>query len=217
MNAPVILTTLFFGIAQWATPLAAQATIELSPLKIEGLVVGVPQKIDAEFSAQHGVAVPVPFHFTIPTDRTQNIKVLPAPGGTGLFKISFATPDDQLRSNLQFVPFTLGQGTDEERLNGMVRIAQQAFQNSVTDPERAEINVTRKTEIGPYPAVEAIGRYAEADDRLVALRVVVLIETGKGDGLVAIINALPSVTGMTSVGEIVHVDGSRALGTLRFD
>ena len=200
-----------------ASPPTAQTSVEVNTLKVEGLVVGVPQKIDAGFAAEYGVAVPKPFHFTIPTDRTKNIKVLPAPGGTGIFKVSFATEDNQLRSNLQFIPFTLGDGTDEERLNGMARVVQQVFRNAVVDPDRAEINVTRPTEVGPYSAVESIGRYAEADDTMVALRVVAVIEKGAGDGVIAIINALPKTTGMTKVGDVVDVDGSRALGTMRFD
>ncbi len=217
MNPSRFAATTLFIFALFAAPLAAETTIELNPLKIEGLVVGVPQKIDADFATKHSVAVPKPFHFTIPTDRTKNIKVLPAPGGTGIFKISFATKDNLLRSNLQFIPFTLGEGTDEERLNGMARIVQQVFRNAVIDPDRAEINVTRPTEVGPYSAVESIGRYAEGDDTMVALRVVAVIEDGAGDGVIAIINALPKTTGMTKVGDIIYVDGSRALGTMRFD
>lgn len=217
MNPSKLFSTAVCAIVLSASPFVAQTSVEVNPLKIEGLVVGVPQKIDAGFAAEHGVAVPRPFHFTIPTDRTKNIKVLPAPGGTGIFKVSFATEGNQLRSNLQFIPFTLGQGTDEERLNGMARVVQQVFGDAVVDPNRAEINVTRPTEVGPYKAVEAIGRYAEVDDTMVALRVVAVIEEGAGDGLIAIINALPKTTGMTEVGDIIYVDGSRALGTMRFD
>ena len=87
----------------------------------------------------------------------------------------------------------------------------------MVDPDRAEINVTRQTEVGPHVAVEAIGRYAEANDTLVALRIVAMIENGAEDGLIAIINALPITTGMQKVGDVVYVDGSRALGTMRFE
>ena len=41
--------------------------------------------------------------------------------------MSFVNESEQLKSNLQFVPFTLEVGTDKARLNGMARIVQQVF------------------------------------------------------------------------------------------
>lgn len=215
-----IATSLCLVATIQSSQISAQTTegsVKFNALKVEGLVVGKRLKIGADFAAEHDIAVPVGFAFTIPTDRTKNIKVLAAPGGTGIYKVSFATEDNKLKSNLQFVPFTLGQGTKDERDNGMVRVINQAFAASVPDQDKAEINVTRATKIGPYNAIEAIGRYDGGADGIVALRVVAVIEAGSGDGLIAIINALPKTTAMKEVGDIIYVDGSRALGTLRFE
>ncbi|WP_457645040.1 hypothetical protein [Profundibacter sp.] len=163
------------------------------------------------------MTIPKPFHFTVPTDRTKNIKVLYSPEVPGIAKYNFATDDNQLRSSIHFVPFTLNQDVDGNQLQALANVAKEGFIAAIVDPDKAEINVTRQTEVGPYQAVEAIGRYAETDGTVVALRVVAVAEEGETEGLLAIIAALPQTTGMKSVGDIVYVDGSRALGTMRFD
>ncbi|HGG63312.1 MAG TPA: hypothetical protein ENK34_01955 [Rhodobacteraceae bacterium] len=221
-----IMTITLSIFALLSPPLAAQTSVEVNTLKIEGLVVGVPQKIDADFASEHGVAVPKPFQFTIPTDRTKNIKVQYPPEVAGLFKYNFATEDNRYRSGLHVVPFSyrqnipfeFNQNVEGGPLDILAHVAKMGFAGAVVDLDKSEIDATRQTEIGPYQAVEAIGRYAEADGTVVVLRVVALTEKeGETDGLIAIISALPETTGMKSVGDIVYVDGSRALGTLRFE
>ncbi len=205
------------AIALWTTPLWAQTTAGVNTLKVAGLVVGVPQKIDAAFAAEHGVDVPKPFHFTVPTDRTKNIKVLYAPEVPGYAKYNFAAKDNRLRSSLHFIPFVLNRNGEGDPLQALANVAKEGFIGAIVDPDKVQIDVTRQAEVGPYQAVEVIGRYAETDGTLVALRVVALAEKGEPEGLIAIIAALPETTGMTKVGDIVYVDGSRALGTMRFD
>ena len=217
MEPKKIFGTAICAISLWANPLLAQTTVEVNTLKVEGLVVGVPQKIDAAFAAEHGVTVPRPFHFTVPTDRTKNIKVLYAPEIPGYAKYNFATEDNLLRSSLHFIPFALNRNVEGDPLQALANVAKEGFIGAIVDPDKAEIDVTRQAEVGPYQAVEAIGRYAEADGTIVALRVVAVAGEGETEGLLAIINALPETTGMTKVGDIIYVDGSRALGTMRFD
>lgn len=207
-----------------AAPLAAQttepatgATIEINPLTVKGLVVGKRMSIGADFAAEHGVAVPIPFHFTIPTDRTKTIRVEPAPGGSGIYKVNFATEDVKLKSSLQVVPIIIPVRDDAARKKDLTAIANKAFAASVQDPDKAQIDAVRPTEIGPYLAVEALGRYDGGADGVVALRVVAFVGPDSPHGLVGIINALPKNAGMSKVADIMLVDGSRALGTLRFD
>ena len=214
-----IATSLCVFVALSMSPLAAQTTgasIEINPLKVEGLVVGKRISFDAEFAAEHNIAVPIPFSFTIPTGRTKVIRVEPAPGGSGIYKVNFATEDVQLKSSLQFVPITIPMGDDEARKQYLLNIANQAFVASVIDPDKAQIDVRRPAKIGPYLAVEALGRYDGGADGVVALRVVAIVGPDSEHGLVGIINALPKNAGMSKVGDIMYVDGSRALGTLRF-
>lgn len=218
------LTAFCFVATVSAAPLAAQttepatgATIEINPLTVKGMVVGKRMSIDADFAAEHGVAVPIPFHFTIPTDRTKTIRVEPAPGGTGIYKVNFATEDLKLKSSLQVVPITIPMGDDAARNQNLSKIANQAFAASVLDQNKAQIDVVRAAEIGPYLAVEALGRYDGGADGVVALRVVAFVGPDGPNGLVGIINALPKNAGMKKVADIMFVDGSRALGTLRFD
>ncbi len=219
-----IVTTFCVSLTFSAAPLAAQTTetttgasIEINPLTVKGLVVGKRVSFGADFAAKHNIAVPIPFSFTIPTDRTKTIRVEPAPGGSAIYKVNFATDDVQLKSSLQFVPITIPMGDDAARKQFLTNIANQAFVASVIDPDKAQIDAVRPAKIGPYLAVEALGRYDGGADGIVALRVVAIVGPDSKHGLVGIINALPKNAGMEKVGDIMGVDGSRALGTLRFD
>lgn len=223
-----IVTAVCMSSAFLAAPLVAQTTenpaetstgtsIEINPLTVKGLVVGKRISIGADFSAKHNIAVPIAFSFTIPTDRTKTIRVEPAPGGSGIYKVNFATDDVKLKSSLQFVPITIPMGEDDARNKNLASIAKQAFVGSVIDPDKAQIDAIRPTKIGSYLAVEALGRYDGGADGVVALRVVAIVGPNSANGLVGIINALPKNAGISKVGDILGVDGSRALGTLRFD
>lgn len=217
-----IATTLCVLSTFSAAPLAAQTTdatanVEINALTVKGLVVGKRMSFGADFAAKHSISVPIPFSFTIPTDRTKTIRVEPAPGGSGIYKVNFATDDVQLKSSLQLVPITIPMGDEAARKQHLTKIANQAFGVSVIDPDKAQIDAVRPTEIGPYLAIEALGRYDGGADGIVALRVVAIVGPDSEHGLVGIINALPKNAGMKKVADIMLVDGSRALGTLRFD
>jgi len=82
------VATIFSLFVCLATPLSAQtagATVEINPLTVEGLVVGQRLSFGAEYAARHNITVPIPFSFTVPTDRTKNIRVEPVPGGSGIY------------------------------------------------------------------------------------------------------------------------------------
>ncbi len=196
--------------------IAQEPSVTIAPLSVEGLVVGKSIDVDAGFVEKYGVTAPSPFSFTIPTNEDQNIFFLPAPGGAGIVKVTFATQDERVKSNLQFVHMTIEQGPVEDRLKALESLAFDAFVASVIDPDRANIDVQRYTEVGAYPAVELIGRYDGGDDGVVALRVVAIPDPDSGNGLVAIINALPKNVAMETVEDILRTDASRSLGTLRF-
>jgi len=192
------------------------ATIKITPFSVEGFVKGTRYDIGAEFSAEHNIPVPAPFTFIAPRAKTHLVGTEPAPGGTGIFKVHFVTLEKAPKSNIQFVPYTVDMGEAANRLESSKRILQQAFVASVVDPERAEINVTRQIEIGPYAAVESIGRYDGGADGLVVLRIVAIPNPDSTDSMLVIINALSKNLPMETVEDILKTDASRALGTFRF-
>lgn len=198
-------------VAQQTTP-----NVEITGPKVEGLVIGTRYEIGAEFAAEHTIEVPVAFEFIAPTSKKHLVGTKPAPGGTGIFKVFFVTLEKQVKSNIQFVPMTVNLAPIEVRLNTLKKMLREAFIASVPDTNRAEINVTRLTEVGPYPAIEMIGKYDGGADGIIALRIVAIPNPGSKHGMLAIINGVPKNTGMKVVGDIVNLDASRALGTFRF-
>ena len=192
------------------------ASVTINPLSVEGLVVGNSYEFDADFAAEHNIAVPAPFGFIAPTSDETRIYTQPAPGGTGIFKVHFTTLQDQVKSNLQFVPMTVTNSSEQAQLDGLQTLLQQAFTASIPNPDRAELSVVQVTHIGPYRAVEAIGRYDGGADGIVVLRVVAIPNPEGVDGIVAIINALANNEPMQEVNDVLNVDASRALSTFRF-
>ncbi len=200
-----------FALAEEAEP-----KVELNLLTVEGFVKGNRHVFDADFAAEHSIAVPVPFEFIAPTSDAHLNYIQPAPGGTGIFKVFFTTLEKQVRSNLQFVPITIEQGSVDERLKALESILHQAFRASVPDIDNARINAVRNTEIGKYPAVEMFGNYDSPTDGTVIIRIVAIPDPASGNGILAIINALPKNFPMTKVEDILGTLSSRGLGTFRF-
>lgn len=199
-----------------ATAQESGATITVTPLSVKGFVKGNRHVFDADFAAEHGVAVPAPFNFIAPTSKEHLNFIKPAPGGIGIFKIFFTTLDKAVKSNLQFVPLRVDMGPVDQRLKIMQNILRKGFISSVPDPDRAEISLTRATKVGPYDALELIGRYDGGADGVIVLRVVGILNPDGENGLFVIINAVIKDTEMKSVEDVLKTDASRALGTMRF-
>lgn len=200
-----------------ATPIFAQtATVEINALSATGVVVGAKVTLGPEFAAKHNVEIPAPFSVIVPNGDDHNLYALPAPGGTGIYKIFFATLDDQTKSNIQFLPMTVDLGPAEDRLDWLRPLVREAFIASVPDVDAARINYTQNTEIGPYPAVEMVGNYTDETFGTVILRVVAIPNPDGEHGIIAIINGIAITLGMTSVEDIMKTDSSRALSTFKF-
>ncbi|MBL4806397.1 MAG: hypothetical protein JKY31_03815 [Rhodobacteraceae bacterium] len=207
---------LIFGLVSASIGMAQEPSININPLTIEGGFVGNRYVIDADFAAEFDIPVPAPFEFFAPTSGNYQIFSEAAPGGTGMFKISFVTSDRQVMSNLQFVPFTLPRGDAQAELDGLKRLLEQAFAGSVPNLERAELTVVQITEIGDITALEAIGRYDGGVDGIVILRIVAISNPDNENGVIAIINALTKNNDMASVADVLTIEASTALSTFRF-
>jgi len=212
---PILILTL----AVISAPTIAQesgATVEFNALTATGLVVGKRVVVDAAFGIEHDINVAAAFTFIAPTGDDHLLYGLPAPGGTGLYKVFFATLAEQPTSNIQFIPFTVAMAPVEERLNTLPPLLKNAFISSVEDTEQAAINVTRAVEIGPYSAIEMLGNYKTDKFGVVVLRIVAILNPDSENGMIAIINGMTKNFPMESVEGIVRTNASRALGTFRF-
>jgi len=209
----------FLTVAILATGISTMATsqtVELNALSVEGLVVGHRYVLDAEFSAEHNIAVPAPFEFIAPKSDDYQLFSLKAPGGTGIIKVFFVAEGEQVLSNIQFLPMTVTNTDMQAQLDGLKALAEQAFKASVPDLDNAALDILRITRIGELPALEAIGRYQDGESGLVVLRVVAIPNPNGENGVIAIINAVTQNRPMQSVEEVMAIEASRALGTFRF-
>jgi len=200
-------------------PVLAQesgASVNISPLTIEGLSIGKKIVVGAAFAERFGVAVPLPFEIVIPTIEGQNIYYDPAPGGNGILKVTFTTSEDQVRSNIQIVPFTIDMIPVEDRLQALRSLLQQALDTSIPDPDRAEVLIVQTFEMGPYPAIEAVAKYDGGDDGLIILRVVAIPDPESVNGLMVIMNTVAKNNEMSVITDILEFEAAKALNSIRF-
>jgi hypothetical protein len=192
------------------------ASVTINPLTVEGLSVGKRIVVDAAFAEQYGVAVPLPFEIIIPTIEGQNVYYDPAPGGDGILKVTFATSEDKVRSNIQIVPFTLGMAEPEARLQNARSLLQQALEVSIPDLDRAEVLIVQSFEMGPYPAIEVVAKYDGGADGLVILRVVAIPDPNSVNGLLVVMNTLVANNEMSTVTDILEFEAAKAMNSIRF-
>lgn len=212
INKTIIAAVLAVGF----TSMVAAQTVQLNAVAAEGVVVGHRYVLDAEFAAEHNIAVPAPFEFIAPSSEDYQLFSLKAPGGTGIIKVFFVAAGEQTLSNIQFLPMTVTNTDMQAQLDGLRSLLEQAFNASVPDMDNAALDAVRITSIGELPALEAIGRYADGDNNLVVLRIVAIPNPEGVDGVIAIINAVTKNRPMQSVEEVMTIEASRALGTFRF-
>ncbi len=209
-----------FSSSAFAQSADGSPSVSATALSAEGVVVGRRVVVDDKFAQEHNIAVAVPFAFTVPTDGGGATADVPAPGGDAIIKVYFATSADedrQLKSSIILVPLTVPMGPADDRLAQLQELAKQVFTVSIPDLDKADLAGMRKTMVGPYPALEAVGKYLGAgEDGLVIRRAVLIPDPKSNNGLIAVIDALVKTTGMQGYEDIMKVDASRALGTLRF-
>jgi len=192
------------------------ADVSIGALNIEGLTTGKSYIFDQGYTQYYDVEVPAPFEIVVPTvDGINNIAV-PKPGGTAIAQFYFLTPDEQVRSNIQFVPMTVDMADTEQRLEWTMPLLQRFFQQQVPDGVRNAIDGARKITDGPYPAAELVGRYETEDDGVVIVRIVAILNPQGEDAIVAIILGSANVLGLKDVSGIYETLASQTLDSFRF-
>ena len=193
------------------------ASIEITPFKVEGLVIGNSWISDAAFGEKHNVAVPAPFELIIPRGDDFLNATQPAPGGQGIVKFHFATLDKQPMENMEFVSMTIQMGDIEARLQSVAKaLTEEAFPGAVAGSDGSKIDVMRKIEIGPYQAVEVVGRYQNQTDGLVHLRLVGIPHPDRAESVFVVMNLLCSRVAIETLGDFAETRSGRALTTFRY-
>ncbi len=215
------LFTKFLLAATLLSPLqvAAQSegpSVTFSPLVIDGLTIGRRLVVDDAFAAKYNIAVPRAFEIVYPTSDDRKMFFDPAPGGTGIVKVTFTTLEEQVRSNIQIVPFTLDMAPMEDRLQGARNLLQQALETSIPDLERSEVLVLQTFEVGPYAAIEVVAKYDGGADGLIILRVVAIPDPDSVNGLLVVMNTVVKNNEMEQIVDILEFEAAQALNSIRF-
>ncbi len=172
--------------------------------------------VDARFAEQYGVDVPLPFEITIPLIEGQNVYYKPAPGGTGILKVTFTTAEDQVRSNIQMIPLTIDMAPIEERIQAARGLLQQALETSIPDLERSEVLIIQQFEMGPYTAAEVVAKYDGGDNGLIIFRAVVIPDPNSVNGLLVTMHTVVKNNEMAVITDILEFEAAQALNSIRF-
>ena len=204
------------GTGAEAQELEISGSITFNAFKVEGLVVGKRHVVDQEFAQANNIAVPVGYSFISPRNKKQLVFIKNAPGGTASMKLFFADLEEQVRSHLQFIPFTVDMAEPEIRVKWLKPLIINIFRQQAKDGEQPLLNELRMTRIGKYPALELIGNCQTQADGTIVMRVVAIPHPAGRDGVMMVIGGVANRLGMKKVEDIYLTSASRAVGTFRF-
>lgn len=199
--------------------LQISGTIKIEPLSITGLVVGKIVKVDEAFGQKHDVPVHAPFSFLVPTadDILELADFAPKPG-QAFIKINFATPDRQLIENLQFVTANVDMGDLDERVQAFVNVLVQKTWPQVVAAggDENKRDVVRQIKIGPYDAVEVIGRFMEPNLGLFYTRIVGILNPDSAHCVMAVANVVANYQELATPEDFATTRGGVALSRFKF-
>jgi len=199
-----------------ATAQESGANVSVGNVQVDGLTIGETYVFDNRFAQKYEVAVPAPFRISIPSGPDHEIFVAPAPGGTGIVKAFFLNADEQVRSNIQFLPMTIDKAEPAQRLEWARPLLQQVFNNEVPEGVQNAVDGVRVIEGGTYPAIELVGRYDGGDAGVVILRIVAIPKPDSEDGIIAVILGSAQVLGIKDVVGIYTTLASQTLDSFHF-
>ncbi len=136
--------------------------------------------MNAAFDQNRSSPAQLYFDFLIPED-SDALRVIVQPGDAPSYMTIFlGQPDGALVETVAFLNIPVPEVETEQRLGGLARAMRDTFFPMLTQ-QHAEPSVMRISEatLGPYPAVELLGRYQEGG------------ETGRGLIYVRMLGVLP--------------------------
>jgi hypothetical protein len=214
-----VLAALLLGAPIAAAPAQEiSGSVTFNLLSVEGLVIGTTVTVDADFGAEHGLEVPAPFSFLVPTADDVRELMDPAPRpGDAFVKVNFATNDLALIENLQFVPITLPMTTPDERLQTLAQLlAEDAFSMAVAGYENYTRDLVRLTTVGDYQAVEVIGRIDSPDLGLIYVRLVGIPNPAGPESVFTIANVVAALEPLPSPEDFPQTRGGTALKHFKY-
>lgn len=215
MKLTTILPALMLSSLLAAPTLAQNAGVTVGELNVEGGVIGQHFTLDEAFSQEHGREIPAPFEFVAPTGSGHRNYVVPATG-SGIIKAFFLTPDDQIMSNIQFMPIFIDAGEPAQRLDFARPLLKQIFERHIPEGAQSAVDGVQITNVGPYPAIEAIGHFDSGEDGILVIRVVAIPRPDSEEGIAVVILASVDVLKIEDVSEIYSTLASLALTTFRY-
>ena len=197
---------------------AANEDVELTIPVVKGAVVGKPFKVDRAFGQQNDLRVRAPFSSYVPISKEFETQVVNAPKpGTAYIKFNFTTLDNQPLENVQFIEMTIPMTRRRDRLRMAARLlGGDGFKMAVTGREKASRDFVRARTIGPYDAVEVIGRYEDPTLGLIFVRLVGILNPVDKDGVFAVANIVASKVPINSPEDLANTRSGVVISKLTY-
>lgn len=215
LNTLIARAALAVFLAVTPAVTAAQ-TVEITPFRIEGLVVGKKFVVDAAYGEAQGRPVPTPFELIVPTSDDFRTLLDNKPKG-GFAKFTFATPDNGFIENMHLVEFNLPVETPDQRLPKLAKmLSEQGFAAAVQGFENPDLKGSRAITIGQLPAVEVIGTYVDPANGPMYLRLVGVPHPALPHGVFAIMNIHAQRQPVQNPDGLAETLSGKAMGSFRF-
>ena len=197
---------------------AASDDVELTIPTVEGAVVGKPFKVDRAFGKQNDVRVLAPFSSYVPFSKEFETQVVNAPKpGNAYIKFNFSTSDNQPLENVQFIEMTVPMTHRRDRLRIAARLlGEDGFKMAVTGRDKVSRDYVRTGKIGPYDAVEVIGRYEDPQLGLMFVRLVGILNPNDKDSVFALANIVASRVPINSPEDLANTRTGAVISRLTY-
>lgn len=204
----------------------AQPSFKFNLFEVDEFIVSDIYNFGKIRAESLGRPINAPFTFQVP--RQDNVTPLfetgTEPGGM-FVKINFATggkdtpiTERQLIENLQFIPMTLPIDDDlDVRMQNLTNLLiKEAFPQVTKNREGVEYIGARRTQIGDINAIDAVGKYIDADLGTMYVRITGFVNPDGVDAVYSVVNLVASRYEITNLDQLFLTGSGKTIESFEY-
>lgn len=201
---------------------AQEGAVQFNLLRYEGAYTAETYTFDAEFAAEYGMSIPMPFYLEVPRRKGVERIADGKPDG-GVVKFTFATdPERQFIENLHILTATFGAPADAEdpmafRLQVAAQVLrEQAFPMAMDGFTNAQILALGPLNVGAYQTMELVGSYDDPVNGPMLIRIVAFVNPDREDSYVMLNNISRTLVPAQNAADLAATLAGRTMSSFRY-
>ncbi len=204
----------------------SQPSFKFNLFEVDEFVVSDIYNFGKARAQDLGRPINAPFTFKVP--RQDNVTPLFETGseaGGMIVKINFATggkdipiAERQLIENLQFIPMTLPMDDDlDTRMQNLTNLLiNDAFPQVTRNRDQVEYIGARRTKIGDMDAIDAVGKYVDADLGTLYVRITGFVNPDGVDAVYSVVNLVASRYKITNLDQLFLTGSGKTIESFEY-